>query len=177
MKRPIAKLGREVEANEENHNLCANQNKGPVENPNPCANLEEPVEDHLQLPVNWSEDQSHGVEKRFSFSHVEGGAEKATGNEKAVTAASVVLRKLPAWASNQSAEVEKGRRGKSKIQTENEGTDFPLAQNLQQIIEAFSGDFDEKKYADMDILEIAEMKGTVFVNPSWWPPEGFPDSL
>ncbi|XP_078156219.1 uncharacterized protein LOC144551981 [Carex rostrata] len=164
---------------EQNPNLCANQNKGPVENPNPCTNLKEQVEEHLQMPPTCSEDQSHGIEKQFSFSHVEGGAEKATGKEKAVTAASAVLRmrKLPAWASNQSAEDEKARRGKSKIQTENRGIDFALAQFVQEAIEAISGDFDEKKYADMDILEIAEMKGIVFENPSWWPPEGFPDSL
>ncbi|KAF3340043.1 hypothetical protein FCM35_KLT15814 [Carex littledalei] len=162
---------------EENHNLCANQIKGPVENPNPRTNLKEPVEGHLQMPAIFSDNQSHGIEKRVSFSHVEGGAERVTGKEKVIPAASAVLRKLPDWASNQSAEDEKGRRGKSKIQTENKGTDFPLARNLQEVIEAFSGDFNEKKYANMDILEVAEMKGIVFENPSWWPPEGFPDSL
>ncbi|XP_078170411.1 uncharacterized protein LOC144564682 [Carex rostrata] len=115
---------------EQNPNLCANQNKGPVENPNPCANLKEQVEEHLQMPPTCSEDQSHDIEKQFSFSHVEGGAEKATGKEKAVTAASAVLRKrkLPAWASIQSAELqitplpvhnmEKPTRGLSEPQLE-----------------------------------------------------------
>ncbi|XP_078151756.1 uncharacterized protein LOC144547026 [Carex rostrata] len=156
---------------EENHNLCANQTEGSVENPNSRTNLKKPVEEQLQMPAIFSDNQSHGTEKQFFFSHVEGGAEKVMRKEKVIPAASAVLRKLPTWASNQSAEDEKGRLGKSKNQTENKGTDF------QKIIGAYSGNLDEKKYADMDILEVAEMKGIVFENPSWWPPEGFPDSL
>lgn len=148
--------------------LPSKQNSSPAdENPNPCTNQnEEAVEESLRDPATCSENQSHGAEKGVSFAHVvEGGAQKSTGETGAAAS-----RKLPAWGSNQSAEDEEGRRGKSNVNASTE-------KNLQQVIEAFSVDFNEKKYADVDILEVAEMKGIVFQNPSWWPPEGFLDTL
>jgi hypothetical protein len=162
---------------EENPNRCTNQNKEPVESFNPYANPnKEPLEEPFRKPETFSDNQIHGPEKQLLFSCSNGGVRKMTGEEKAGTAASAVLRKLPAWASNQSADDERDRCGKSQVQTENKGNDFPLPQNLQQVIEAFSVDFDEKKYNDMDLLDIAEMKGIVFENPSWWPAEDFQNS-
>jgi hypothetical protein len=163
-------------SHEENPNPCNNQNQELVGSLHPCGNPnKEPVEESLRHPEAFSENRSHEPKKQLFFSCSKGGTRKTTGEEKASTDATVVPRKLPAWASNQSGEDEIDRRGILQVQTEKKGNDFSLPQNLQQVIEGFSVYFDEKRYDDVDLLEIAEMKGIMFENPSWWPTEDFPD--
>jgi hypothetical protein len=180
---PSAPSDENPKATSPNQEAHSNQNQSDDpssshgENPKPCTNLDnEPVGKSIVNPVTCSENPSHSTKKSCSFSPVEGRAEEATRNEEVIASAGADLRNPPARASNQGTEDENGRCYKSEIQAE-KVNGLPLLTNLQEVIEAFSGDFDEKRYADKDTLEIAEMMGIVFENPSWWSSEGYSDSL